>query len=196
MPPLPNASVPVIPVVNGSPVRFVATPLDGVPSTGVTNVGDVPKTSAPLPVSSVTIDARFALDGVARNVAAPVPSPDTPVEIGNPVALVNVPLAGTPNAGVTNVGEVANASAPDPVSSVTAVARLALDGVARNVPIPVPSPDTPVDIGKPVALVRVADVGVPRIGVTNVGDVARATFPEPVELTAVENAPAPSLVRN
>ncbi len=36
---------------------------------GASIVGDVPKTNAPLPVSPVTAAARFALLGVARNVA-------------------------------------------------------------------------------------------------------------------------------
>ena len=61
----------------------------------------------------------------------------TPVVRGKPVALVITPLAGVPRAGVTSVGDVANTKAPVPVSSVTAVARFALDGVARNVPTPV-----------------------------------------------------------
>ena len=43
-------------------------------------------------------------------------------------------------------------------------------------------PVTPVVSGKPVALVKVADAGVPRAGVTSVGDVDRTTFPEPVEV--------------
>jgi len=42
----------------------------------VTNVGDVANTKAPEPVSSVTVEARLALDGVARNVATPVPNPE------------------------------------------------------------------------------------------------------------------------
>jgi hypothetical protein len=41
-------------------------------------------------------------------------------------------------------------------------------------------PVTPVESGKPVALVRVTEVGVPRIGVTSVGDVDRTLLPEPV----------------
>jgi hypothetical protein len=45
----------------------------GVPSTGVTSVGDVAKTSEPEPVSSVTAAARLEDDGVARKVATPVP---------------------------------------------------------------------------------------------------------------------------
>jgi hypothetical protein len=41
-------------------------------------------------------------------------------------------------------------------------------------------PVTPVVKGKPVALVKVADVGVPRIGVTSVGLVLRTLLPVPV----------------
>ena len=45
----------------------------------------------------------------------------------------------------------------------------------------VPSPDTPVEIGKPVQFVSVPDVGVPSSGVTSVGLVASATtVPLPV----------------
>ncbi len=67
---------------------------------------------------------------------------------------------------------------------------LALDGVARNVATPVPRPDTPVAIGRPVAFVRVADVGVPRTGVTRVGLVDKTLFPEPVLVPT----PVPPLV--
>ena len=41
-------------------------------------------------------------------------------------------------------------------------------------------PVTPVDKGKPVALVRVTLVGVPRTGVTRVGEVASTLLPVPV----------------
>lgn len=97
------------------PVMFVPTKADGVPSAGVTRVGLVANTRAPEPVSSVTAAARLAEDGVARNVATPVPRPDTPVEIGRPVAFVKVALEGVPNAGVTKVGEVAKTLLPVPV---------------------------------------------------------------------------------
>ena len=69
-------------------------------------VGFVPNTREPEPVSSVTAVIRFALDGVARNVATPVPKPLTPVDIGNPVRLVATPDAGVPSAGVVSVGDV------------------------------------------------------------------------------------------
>lgn len=72
----------------------------------VVNVGAVPNTFAPLPVSSVSAAARLADDGVARNVATFDPSPLTPVLIGSPVQLVSVPLDGVPKTGVVNVGLV------------------------------------------------------------------------------------------
>jgi hypothetical protein len=55
--------------------------------------------------------------------------------------LLKTPLVGVPSTGVTSVGEVANTKAPEPVSSVTAAARLAEEGVAKNVPTPVPRLD-------------------------------------------------------
>jgi hypothetical protein len=174
------AATVALPAVNpvAVPVQFVSTPLAGVPNAGVTNValvidGLVPNTNAPVPVSPVTAAAKFALEGVAKNVATPVPNPETPVATGKPVQLVNVPEVGVPNKGVTNVGLVANTAEPVPVSSVNAAAKLALDGVVKNVATPVPKPETPVEIGSPVQLVKVPEVGVPNKGVTNVGLVAR-----------------------
>ena len=137
--------------------------------TGVANVGEVPNTREPEPVSLVTADAKLALLGVARKVAIPAARPLTPVLIGNPVQLVKVPEVGVPSSGVTKVGEVAKTAAPLPVSSVRAAAKLALLGVARNVATPVPNPLTPVLTGSPVQLVSVPEVGVPRTGVTSVG---------------------------
>lgn len=182
VPPLATGNVPVTPVVRGKPVAFVNVALDGVPSAGVTNVGDVANTNAPEPVSPVTAAARFAELGVARNVSTPVPRPVTPVEIGRPVAFVSVAADGVPKSGVVSAGLVANTNAPEPVSPVTAAAKLAEDGVARNVATPVPRPDTPVAIGSPVAFVRVADAGVPNVGVTSVGLLDKTTPPVPVEV--------------
>ncbi len=85
--------------------------------------------------------------------------------------LLTLVTVATPSVGVVSVGLVANTSAPDPVSPVTAAARLADDGVARNVATLAPRPLTPVAIGSPTQLVSVPDAGVPNVGVTNVGDV-------------------------
>jgi hypothetical protein len=41
-----------------------------------------------------------------RRFATSVPNPDTPVEIGNPVAFVSVAEVGVPRAGVTRVGPI------------------------------------------------------------------------------------------
>ena len=76
---------------------------EATPRVGVTKVGLVAKTKAPVPVSSVTAEIKLADDGVARKVATPAPNPDTPVEIGSPVTLVITPEAGVPKAGATKV---------------------------------------------------------------------------------------------
>jgi hypothetical protein len=128
----------------------------------------VPRIKSPTVV--IGDNALNAVDAVV----CPVPPlaigrvPVTPVVKGNPVQLVNVPDEGVPRAGVTNVGEVANTRDPDPVSSDTADAKLALVGVPKNVATLAPKPLTPVEIGNPVQLVSVPDVGVPNAGVTNV----------------------------
>lgn len=122
VPPLAIGRVPVTPVVNGRPVAFVRVPDAGVPSAGVTSVGELANTRAPVPVSSVTAEARFEEDGVARNVATLVPRPLTPVLIGRPVAFVRVAEAGVPSdapfAIVTvpvNVGDAVGALASSAV---------------------------------------------------------------------------------
>jgi hypothetical protein len=81
-----------------------------------------------------------------------------------PVRFVTVPLVGVPNAPLNNTGAPAL-----PVLTAKAVA------------MPVPRPDTPVLMGRPVALVRIAADGVPRFGVTRVGLVSTTNFvPVPV----------------
>jgi hypothetical protein len=124
VPPLATGRIPVTPVVNGSPVALVSTAAEGVPKAGVTKVGELVNTKLPVPVSSVTAAARFALDGVAKKVATPVPRPLTPVEIGKPVAFVNVADVGVPSTGVTSVGLVDNTLLPEPVLVPTPVPPL------------------------------------------------------------------------
>ena len=70
--------------------------------------------------------------------------PVTPVVKGKPVADVKTKAVGVPRAGVTNVGEVANTNEPEPVSSVTAAAKLAELGVPRKVATPLPKDVIPV----------------------------------------------------
>ena len=102
-------------------VQLERSPEVGVPSSGVTSVGEVANTAEPLPVSSVMAAFKLADVGVARKVATPVAKPETPVEIGRPVQEVRVPLDGVPNTGVTKVGDVDNTLLPDPVEVVTPV---------------------------------------------------------------------------
>jgi hypothetical protein len=88
VPPLATGRVPVTPVVKGNPVALVNTPDVGVPRRGVTNVGDVLRTTEPVPVEEVTPVPPLATGRV----------PVTPVVRGKPVALVSVAEAGVPNA--------------------------------------------------------------------------------------------------
>ena len=143
----------------------------------------------PVDAVDAPIDTALNAETVVPSAAEVAPNvmlEFTRPELGNPVAFVNVIALGVPKLGVTKVGLVANTREPDPVSSVTAEAKLALVGVAKNVATPVPRPLIPVDIGNPVALVNVTDVGVPSAGVTSVGDVDNTTLPVPV--VAVEEA--------
>lgn len=77
------------------PVMFVPTKAEGVPKAGVTSVGLLDNTTLPEPVDVVTPVPPLATGKV----------PVTPVVKGKPVALVNTPEAGVPNAGVVNEGE-------------------------------------------------------------------------------------------
>ena len=141
---------------------------------GVTMVGLVPNTRAPDPVSSVIALARFALEGVASQVATPVPKPVSPPT--GSVQFVKVPLWGVPRIGVTKVGQVCSLWP----SFNRAAARLALEGVWSHVDTPEPRPETPVLMGSPVQLESVPEVGVPNRGAMRVGVFAKTRAPVPV----------------
>ena len=68
---------------------------------------------------------------------------------------------------------------------------MALDGVPSQVAIPVPRPDTPVLIGRPVQDVSVPLEGVPKTGVVRVGlvRVLLVSVCVPARLTSVSVAP-------
>jgi hypothetical protein len=84
--------------------------------------------------------------------------------------------------GVVSTGLDANTSEPVPVVAVTAARRLSAVGVARKVATLAPRPVTPVEIGRPVQLVRTPEAGVPSAGVTSVGELLSTTEPVPVEV--------------
>ena len=91
---------------------------------------------------------------VVKAPVAGVVAPTVPLMLmlAVPVRLVTVPLDGVPRAPPLTTKEPA-------VPTLT----------PRAVATPVPRPVMPVDTRSPVALVRVADDGVPRAGVTSVG---------------------------
>jgi len=165
VPPFAIGNTPVTPVVNGRPVKFVATPDIGVPRIGVTNVGDVLSTTEPEPVDVVVPVPPFKTGRV----------PVTPVVNGKPVALVRTTDEGVPSAGVTSVGEVLSTTDPVPVEVVTPVPPFSTGRV----------PVTPVVSGRPVKFVATPDVGVPNAGDTSegvviVGLVDNTSMPVPV----------------
>jgi hypothetical protein len=59
VPPFASRNRPLTPLVKGNPVVFVSTPEAGVPSAGVTRVGDVASTTSPDPV--VPLERSLAL---------------------------------------------------------------------------------------------------------------------------------------
>ena len=179
-----TAGVPLDAVSNVLPVTAsafdpIVAPLSArdvpvaAPKTGVTNVGVVDSTVLPDPVDVVTPVPPLATGKVPETCVVKLTLPVNP-DVGNPVQLVNVPLVGVPKIGVTKVGEVDSTTLPEPVDVTTPVPPLA----TAKVPV------TPVDNGKPVALVSVRAVGVPRLGVTNVGEVARTALPDPVVVSS------------
>lgn len=95
---LPKESVVIVALAPLLSCNVATSPVDPRDIVGVVIVGDVAKTADPVPVEVVSAASRLELDGVARNVATPVPNPETPVLIGSPVQLVSVPLAGVPSA--------------------------------------------------------------------------------------------------
>jgi len=118
-------TVPLI-FIEAVPVKFVTTPLLGVPNAGVTSVGLVANTFAPVPVSSVSAVASCAevndpkLAALPTLVTAPVRFALVVVfpavkPAAVPVTLVITPEAGVPRAGVTSVGLVFKTLLPVPV---------------------------------------------------------------------------------
>ena len=110
----PSAIVKVEPAAGCVIVTLLMLVAVATPNTGVVSVGDVAKTLGPLPVSSVSNNAKLADVGVVKKVAAPLASPEIPVVTGKPVQLVSVPADGVPMFGVINTGLVSTTNF-DPV---------------------------------------------------------------------------------
>lgn len=119
-----------VPDVDACAVADVSTLLAIDVRTAPEMLGEVPNTTAPLPVEDVTPVPPLATGRV----------PVTPVVIGRPVQVVNTPLVGVPSNGVTSVadeivGLVPNTTAPVPVEVVTPVPPF----TTGNVPLAAPT---------------------------------------------------------
>ena len=98
----------------------VVAPVEEPARAGVVSSGDVANTTAPVPVAPVTAAAKFALVGVARKVAIPVPNPVTPASGTLDAAIVPLPV--TPSEA--------------PVPTIIAAVVLVPPVIALNAPPP------------------------------------------------------------
>lgn len=208
VPPLAIGNVPVTPVVNGRPVPLVSTIADGVPKAGVTRVGDVAKTLAPVPVSSVSAVANWSEVNEPSEAALPT-EVTAPVRLALvvtlpavspaavPVMFVPTKADGVPSAGVTKVGESLKTTFVVPVLVVTPVPPFRTgsavpDRVNANVPeLVIGEPETLINVGTVAeTLVTVplvagfAQVGAPAVVAVN-------TWPVVPAAVATGVAPAP-----
>jgi hypothetical protein len=108
------ASVSVAAVAGAVKVTLLIVVAEATPNVGVTRVGDVANTKAPLPVSPVTASANLADVGSAKKAATLVPKLATDA-IGYPVQLARFPEDGVPKAGVVKLGDEAKTKFPVPV---------------------------------------------------------------------------------
>src|SRR3989344_691140 len=132
-------------------------------SSATTGVSRTPSTKVkPLPVVlDTTVNAsEIVVVPTAKAVTVVFPKVEVPVTPTVTEKVAAAPAKVPETVGEAIVGEVPNTTAPDPVSPVTAAAKLAVEGVARKVATPVPSPEIPVETGRPVALVTAAPVPV------------------------------------
>ena len=143
------------------PLMLVAV---ATPSDGVTRDGDVAKTRAPEPVSSVIAAARFALDGVASHVATLAPRPERP-DKGRPVAFAKLTAEGVPRSGVVKAGLTARATAPVPVLAVAATPLMRklfpVPAVSKVLFVNVAVVPAPISVVDPAGSVRTVEPSAP-----------------------------------
>lgn len=186
------------PVVSGRPVRLVATPDVGVPKRGVTSVGLVAKTAAPVPVSSVNAVARFADVNDPNDAALPT-EVTIPVKLALvvtvpavspaavPVMFVPTKADGVPSAGVTNVGELLRTTLVVPVLVVTPVPPFRTGNAVPDSPIA----SVPVVVmGEPEMLKNVGTVAATDVTVPVPVIVAQVGIPVPAEVRTCPDVPA------
>jgi hypothetical protein len=160
-----------------NPVAFVNTRAEGVPSAGVTNVGELANTSAPLPVSSEITPANSLDDVAARTDNLSVVTTSV-LDDGIVVLLIEVAVA-TPRAGVVNVGDACITNTePVPVCAATLVVlpeevigplKFALVVTVEAVVAVAAFPPILRAVAVPVRLVATPEAGVPRTGAVITG---------------------------
>jgi hypothetical protein len=123
--------------------------------------------------------------------------------------LDKVPDVGVPRTGVTRVGDVAKTRDPDPVSSVTAAAKFADEGVPNHVATPeprevIPVPPLPagnvpvtfvVRFTKVVEVLPVPPLAIGRVPVTFVVRLTKVVEVLPVPPLAIGSVPVTFVVR-
>ena len=89
-----------------------------------------------------------------------------------PLVIATLVAVATPKLGVTNVGELERTLLPEPVDVVTPVPPFATGKI----------PETPDVSGNPIAFDKTTEDGIPKAGVTKVGELLRTTDPLPVDV--------------
>lgn len=160
-----NVLTPVPPPATGSPVAFVRTSAEGVPSAGVTRVGEIERTTSPVPfhtkredvamfVGTADAPVMFAHSELALMAAKlmveavpPTCEPRVPEDV-NPVLTARVEVA-TPYADPAPVAEYTNTLLP---------------AIGVVVESPVPPPVDEIVIGEePIAVNAVQEVLPPQV---------------------------------
>lgn len=166
---------------NMSTLFKVLVSVGAVPPDHFTAAGQVTALAVPSIVKAKVIPKAFPVAGILEMVSVVIaafkltantlPSEQFRVRVPDDIAGAVFVSTRLVIVAVVSVGEVAKTASPVPVSSVKAAAKFAEVGVARNAETFVPRPLTPVETGSPVQLVSVPLDGVPRTGVTKVGEV-------------------------
>ena len=164
-----------------STLLFVDVSVGAVPPAHFTAAGHVTARAVPSQVKARVKPKAFPVVGIFEIVNVVIAAfkltantlPSEQFKVSVPLEIAGAVFVSTRLVivAVVSVGLVAKTASPLPVSSVNAAAKLAELGVARKVATFVPRPLTPVETGSPVQLVSVPLEGVPRTGVTSVGDV-------------------------
>jgi hypothetical protein len=157
--------LPVTPVARFRPVAFVRVTDEGVPSAGEMSVGELFRTTLPLPVEVVVPVPPLVTFSVPESVTAPL------------VAVLGAKPVEPALKVVTLIKPGGVAQVPSPRQKVEADAAVPeFRFVTGRLPV------TPVESGRFVPFERFMTLGVPSDGETSVALVLRTTLPVPVDV--------------